>query len=110
MFFQNKVCKVQVYWSARERELNCMIADRDAPCVHGLYDKSARWHHLNDFVARPDIPLEQLVGRVRSDEAHFKDHDAWLAWLATRIDEYYESAVVGIQGRLNLESGDHERQ
>ncbi|MEW5810628.1 MAG: hypothetical protein AB1925_14355 [Actinomycetota bacterium] len=109
-FFHNTVCKVQVYWSARAQELNCMIAAQDAPNVHGLYDTSAQWHYLNDYAARPDIPLEQLVEHVRSGEAHFKNHDAWLPWLATRIDEYYESAVAGIQGQLKLESGDHERQ
>ncbi|OKH73289.1 hypothetical protein EB72_19355 [Mycobacterium sp. SWH-M1] len=108
-FFQNTVYKVQVYWSGRARELNCMIAAHDAPYVHGLYDASAQWHYLNDYAARPDIPLEQLVEHVRSDEAHFKNDDAWLAWLATRIDEYYESAVAGIRGEMDLEGRDHER-
>lgn len=108
-FFQNTICLVQVYWSARAHDLNCMIAAPGAPYVHGLYDRSAQWRYLNTFVARPDIPPEQLIDRVRSDEAHFKNHDGWLVWLATRVDEYYESAVAGIQGEVNLEGRDHER-
>lgn len=101
-FFRNTVCMVQVYWSARARELNCMIASLDAPYVHGLYDTSAQWHYLNAFDAQPDVPVEQLIERLRSDREHFKEHDAWLAWLATRVDDYYESALTGIKGQQPL--------
>lgn len=105
-FFRNTICKVQVYWSARERELNCMIAAHSAPYVHGLYDKSAQWHYLNESVS--EIPLEELVEQTRSDKALFKNRDTWLTWLAARIDEYYESAVAGIQGETDLNGDAHE--
>ena len=98
--------RIQVYWSARERELNCMIAVHSAPYVHGLYDKSAQWHYLNESVS--EIPLEELVEQTRSDKALFKNRDTWLTWLAARIDEYYESAVAGIQGETDLNGDHHE--
>ena len=33
-------CKIQVYWSAREFEINAMIAPLLAPNEHGLYNRS----------------------------------------------------------------------
>ena len=97
VFYRNQVCKLQVYWSAREREINCMMAPLDAPNEHGLYDNSRNWHYLNDFVPVPDLPLEELVKQLRAERSNFESETKWLAWIAIRIDRFYESALAGIR-------------
>lgn len=99
VYFRGSACKLQVYWSAREREINCMIAPLDAPNEHGLYNRSERWHYLNDFVPTPDIPLEELVKRLRAERKNFENQTTWLQWISDRIDEYYDSALKGIDDR-----------
>ncbi|WP_111511630.1 hypothetical protein [Mycobacterium kyogaense] len=99
VFFRNRDCLIQIYWSQRAGELNCMIAPPDAAYEHGLYDRSAKWRYLNEFVARPDFPLEQLTELLEADKVHFQNQDTWLTWLGTRIDDYYDSALAGIKGR-----------
>jgi len=97
VFFRNEVCRLQIYWSSREHEINCMIGPLDAPDVHGLYDKSNTWHYLNDFVPVPKVPLEELVKQLRDERRNFQSREKWLAWIASRIDRYYESALAGLQ-------------
>jgi hypothetical protein len=98
LFFVNNACKLQIYWSAREREINCMMAPLSARNVHGLYDKSGMWHYLNDFVPKPDIPLEELVRQLRAERANFETQEKWLTWITARIDQFYDSALAGIRG------------
>lgn len=96
VYFRGPDCKLQVYWSAREREINCMVGPLEAPNEHGLYNRSEQWHYLNDFVPTPDIPLEELVKRLRSERKNFENQTTWLQWISERIDRYYDSALKGI--------------
>lgn len=96
LYYRRPDCKIQIYWSAREHEINCMIGPLEAPNEHGLYNRSGKWHYLNDFTPTPQIPLEDLVHQLRSERSNFESHTKWLKWLAQRVEDYYEDAYSGI--------------
>jgi hypothetical protein len=73
-----------------------MIGPLEAPNEHGLYNRSGKWHYLNDFTPTPQIPLEDLVHQLRSERSNFESHTKWLKWLAQRVEDYYEDAYSGI--------------
>ncbi|OBA59473.1 hypothetical protein A5647_17675 [Mycobacterium sp. 1100029.7] len=97
VIYQGKDCKIQVFCSSREGEINAMIGPLDAPNVHGLYDPSRRWHYFNDFADLPELSLEKLVHNLRDEHENFTTPAKWLEWLRTeRIARYYESAHEAI--------------
>lgn len=97
VFYQASDCKVQIYRSSREGEINAMIGPLDAPDVHGLYDRSRKWHYFNDFADSPKVPLEELVRRLQGDRSNFETTPKWLQWIKDeRIGRYFESAHAGI--------------
>src|SRR5580692_10538381 len=60
VFFRSNDCKLQIYDSSREGEVNCMIAPLTAPDKFGL--KAKTWHFIGKFSPkRSDIsPQERL--------------------------------------------------
>lgn len=99
VFYRSQDCKIQIYFSAREREINAMIGPLDAPNEHGLYTRSPDWHYLNDFSDEPKLPLEELVEKLRSDRTNFETTTKWLEWIkAERIVRYFDSAHAAIVG------------
>jgi hypothetical protein len=96
VYYRGGDCKMQVYWSAREREINVMIAPLDASNEHGLYNRSSKWHYLNEFAKPADLPLEELVQVLKADRANFESDTKWLEWLKGRISQYFEAAHAGI--------------
>jgi hypothetical protein len=101
VFYRSKDCKIQIYHSSREGEINAMIGPLDAPNVHGLYDRSRKWHYFNDFVDEPKLPLEELVQKLRDERANFETTTKWLEWIKKeRIIRYFESAHAAVlEGR-----------
>jgi hypothetical protein len=101
VFYRSRDCKIQIYFSSREREINAMIGPLDAPNEHGLYTRSPDWHYFNDFSDEPKLPLEELVEKLRSDRANFETTPKWLEWIKTeRIGRYFDSAHAAIvEGR-----------
>jgi hypothetical protein len=97
-YYRGDDCKIQVYWSPRDGEINCMIAPVDAPNESGLRNHSRKWHYLDDFVDRPSVPLERLVEMLKADKVNFTSHDQWLRWLRDRINQYFETARAGVLG------------
>jgi hypothetical protein len=76
-----------------------MIAPLDAPNEYGLYDRSGKWHYFNDFTKEPYLPLEELLRKMREDEAagNFETTPKRLEWLKReRIARYFESAHAAI--------------
>lgn len=74
-----------------------MIAPLDAPNEYGLYDQSGKWHYFNDFTEMPDLPLEELVQKLREDRADFETIPKRLEWLMReRIARYFDSAHAAI--------------
>ncbi|BBZ18614.1 hypothetical protein [Mycolicibacterium gadium] len=93
VYYRADDCKIQIYQSAREGNINCMIGPVDAPNEIGLHDRSGRWQYLPRFSPQPDVPLEELVKSVtfaaRSDAEQ-------LERVKTTISENFETARSGI--------------
>jgi hypothetical protein len=97
VFYLAPDCKVQIYRSSREGEINAMIGPRDAPDVHGLYDRSRKWHYFNDFDNSPKLPLEELVQKLQDERTNFETTTKWLQWIKKeRIGRYFQSAHEAI--------------
>src|SRR5215813_5534446 len=64
-YYRGQDCKIQIYHSSREGEVNAMIAPLDAQNEYGPYDRSGKWHYFNDFAEMPDLPVEELVRKLR---------------------------------------------
>ncbi|WP_139830340.1 hypothetical protein [Mycobacterium triplex] len=99
VFFRSHDCKIQIYYSSREGEINAMIGPLDAPNQHGQYDRSGKWHYFNDFANQPKSSLEELVRQRRDECANFETTAKWLEWIKReRIDRYFDSAHAAIVG------------
>ncbi|GAB4947604.1 MULTISPECIES: hypothetical protein [Mycobacterium] len=99
-YYRGQDCKIQVYHSSREGEINAMIAPLDAPNEYGLYNGSGKWHYFNDFTDIPDLPLEELVRKLRAERANFETTPERLEWLKRRIARDFDSARTAIvEGR-----------
>ncbi|ALR10822.1 hypothetical protein MYCSP_04345 [Mycobacteroides saopaulense] len=91
VYYRSSDCKIQVYQSAREGSINCMIAPLDVPNEYG--PRAEKWQYLNRFVKRPDLPLEELASAAR---AEYESYANPLEWVRDRITRNYEAAHVGI--------------
>jgi hypothetical protein len=91
VYFRSSDCKMQVYESAREGEVNCMIAPLDVPNEFGL--RARKWQFLTRFSKRPDLPLAELAELAR---AEYNSYSNPLEWVRDRIVKYYDAAHKGI--------------
>src|SRR5262249_26788862 len=90
-------CKIQVYYSSRQGEINAMIGPLDALNQLALYHRSRKWHYFNDFADKPNLRLEELVQKLREERANFETTPKWLEWIKReRIGRYFESAHAAI--------------
>lgn len=92
-FFRSKDCRIQVYDSAREGSINCMIAPLDAPNVFGPYDRSGKWQYLPRFAIRQGILLEEITDDELPD---FPTTTQFLESVRQRIEEYFPIAHDGV--------------
>jgi hypothetical protein len=93
VYYRSDDCKIQIYQSAREGSVNCMIAPRSAPNVFGPYDKSRRWQFLTKFSPAPNVSLEELVQSVSYES---KTDTEQLLWVKDQIEQYYQAAHAGV--------------
>jgi len=91
VYYRSADCKLQIYYSAREGEINCMIAPLDAPNEFGLNSK--KWHFISRFSKRPDIPLQE---QLQIALAEVQSYENRLDWVKDRIIRQYEAAHAGI--------------
>jgi hypothetical protein len=91
MYYRSNDCKIQIYQSSREGEVNCMIAPLDVPNEFGL--RAKKWQYLARFAKRPDVPVEELVRLAR---AEFESYAEPLEWVKDRIAKYFDVAHAGI--------------
>lgn len=91
VYYRSSDCKIQVYQSSREGEVNCMIAPLDALDDFGL--RAKKWQYLTRFAKRPDVPVEDLV---RSARVEYESYENPLEWVRDRIIRNYEVAHAGI--------------
>lgn len=92
VFYRSNDCKLQIFDSSREGEVNCMIAPLTAPNQFGLTTKG--WHYISRFSPkRTDIsPQERLRIAIAEAEAY----ENRLDWVRDRIAKHYEAAHAGI--------------
>lgn len=93
VYYRSRDCKIQVYESAREGSVNCMIAPLDVPNEFGTRSQSKKWQYLGRFAKRPDLPLEELVQFAR---AEYESYPTPLEWVKGQIVKNYEAAHTGI--------------
>lgn len=91
VYYRSHDCKIQVYDSRREGEVNCMIAPVSAPNGFGLRTK--KWHGFTRFTELPDLSLEQLADLAQAELAAYPNR---LEWVRDRIIKYYNNAHRGI--------------
>jgi hypothetical protein len=91
VYYRSDDCKLQIYYSAREGEINCMIAPLDAPNEFGL--NGEKWYYISYFSKRPDLPPKE---RLRLAIAEVQAYDNRLDWVKDRIIKHYETARAGI--------------
>jgi hypothetical protein len=91
VYYRSDDCKMQIYQSSREGEVNCMIAPPDVPNEFGL--RAKKWRYLTRFAKRPDVPPEELIRLAR---AEFDSYSEPLEWVKDRIVKYFDVAHTGI--------------
>ena len=91
VYYRSRDCKLQIYHSSREGEINCMIAPLDAPNEFGL--NSDKWYFISYFSKRPDLTPQE---RLRQALAEVEAYDNRLDWVRDRIAKHYEAAHAAI--------------
>jgi hypothetical protein len=91
VFYRSDDCKIQVYDSARDGDVNCMIAPLDVPNEFG--PRAKKWQFLPRFSKLPDLPLAELAKAARLEYEAYANP---LEWVRDRIVKYYEAAHTGI--------------
>lgn len=91
VYYRSDDCKIQIYKSSREGEVNCMIAPLDASNEFGL--RAERWQYLTRFVERPNLPIDELIQSAR---AEYESYPNPLQWVRDRIANSYEQARSGV--------------
>jgi hypothetical protein len=95
VYYRSDDCRLQIYYSAREGEINCMIAPLGAPNEFGL--NAEKWYYISYFSKRADLPPEE---RLRLAIAEVQAYDNRLDWVKDRIIKHYEAAHAGILGKF----------
>jgi hypothetical protein len=90
-YFKSADCRLQVYDSSREGEINCMIAPLDAPKKFGL--NAEKWHYISRFSKRSDLPPKE---RLRVAIAEAQAYANPFEWVRDRIAKHYERAHASI--------------
>ena len=93
VYYRSGDCKMQIYRSAREGSINCMIAPLSAPNAFGPLDRTGQWQYLTRFATGPRVPLEQLLKDVPIEPLTTLEQ---LGWVGGRISQYYAVAHSGI--------------
>lgn len=96
VFYRHHACKVQIYLSTREGEVNAMIAPIDAPNEFGPRNPSKKWRYFTSFAERPEVPLEEL-GRMATTDT--KSDERRLAFVRATIEDNFVAARDEVTGR-----------
>ncbi|WP_163804235.1 hypothetical protein [Mycolicibacterium anyangense] len=91
VYYRSADCKIQVYESWREGEVNAMIAPVSAPNDFGL--NSNQWHFLDRFTERASPPNAESLRLAISE---YRSYPNPLEWVRDRIIKYYDDAHRGI--------------
>jgi hypothetical protein len=91
VYYRSNDCKLQIYDSSREGEVNSMIAPVNVSNEFGL--RAKKWQFLTRFSKRPDLPLTELAELARGEYTAYANP---LEWVRDRIAKYYDAAHKGI--------------
>jgi hypothetical protein len=91
VYYRSGDCKMQIYKSSREGEVNCMIAPLNVPNEFGLTAK--KWHYISWFSKRSNVPPQE---RLRNAIVEANAYTDPLHWIRDRIVKHYETARAGI--------------
>lgn len=91
VYYRSSDCKMQIYQSSREGEINAMVAPHDAENEFGL--RAEEWQYITHFTKLPDLPFDELMA---IEQAKYESCDNPLVWLRDRIIKYYPDAHTGI--------------
>lgn len=91
VYYRSKDCKIQIYNSWREGEVNCMIAPRSAANKFG--PRAEKWHVLSRFAEPSQLSLAEAIDQANAELAAYPNQ---LEWVRDRIAKYYEAAHRGV--------------
>jgi hypothetical protein len=94
VFYRSSDCKLQVYLSTRQGQINSMIAPLDAPNVFGPHDRSRTWRIFTMVVERQGVPREKLM--QDNPAVDFPTETQSLEWVRGCIAKYFPYAHTGI--------------
>lgn len=94
VIFRSEDCKIQVYDSRRNGDINCMIAPLAATNTFGPYDSSGVWQYIALFAIKAGVSNEELMNDQLSSD--FPTTNERLEWVRGRIHKYYPVAHEGI--------------
>ncbi len=99
VYYRSRDCKMQIYYSSREGEINCMIAPLDAANEFGL--NGDKWYFISYFSKRLDLTPQE---RLRQALAEVEAYDNRLDWVRDRIVKHYEAAHAAILKKYQPDS------
>lgn len=102
VYYRGSDCRLQIYRSSREGETNCMIAPLHAPNEYGLRSRTKLWQFLGRFVARPELPLDELARTARLEHDR---HETPLHWVRSIIEKHFDAAHAGMLERSGTHAG-----
>ena len=91
VYYRSSDCKIQIYDSRREGEVNCMIAPQNASNAFGL--RAKKWHVLTRFAELPNLSLTEAAHLARAELDAYPNR---LEWVRARIAKFYDAAHAGI--------------
>jgi hypothetical protein len=91
VYYRSNDCKIQIYNSWREGEVNCMIAPRSAANKFG--PRAEKWHVLSRFAEPSKLSLAEAIDQANAELAAYPNQ---LEWVRDRIAKYYEAAHRGV--------------
>lgn len=91
VYYRSSDCKIQVFDSRREGDVNCMIAPANVPNQFGL--EAEKWQFLTRFAELPGL---SLIGISDLAKAELDAYPNRLEWVRHRLATYYDAAHDGI--------------
>ncbi|BBY28171.1 hypothetical protein [Mycolicibacterium sediminis] len=91
VYYRSADCKIQVYQSIRDGEVNVMIGALAAANAFGL--RAEKWQFLGRFTDRPG---EVTADMISAAKAEFRSYANPLEWVRDRIVTQWDAARRGI--------------
>lgn len=95
VFYRSPICKVAIYQSQLDGEVNCMIGSADANNIN--LDSGAGWFFLSSLLhGGKNLSIEELLARVPSVP---KSRDEQLCEIASELMQNFDELVKSLSKR-----------